>query len=249
MDDTTKHNAPTDPLEQDAAQQKTSLTELSRIVGGLAHEIKNPLSTINLNLKLLAEDIDRHDDDEHHRWARRLVRVQNETDRVRAILDDFLRYAGQFEAHLTRVNLCDVVGELYDFFQPQAEASRVVLRISTPEAPIFCDLDPKLFKQALLNLLLNATQAMSSGGDLVIKVAASDVEITLEVIDTGPGIAPETLQTIFQPYVSTKPDGSGLGLPTAQRILRAHGGSIRIQSELGKGTRFILTLPPGKKQV
>ena len=150
------------------AKGQDHLAELGRLAGGLAHEIKNPLSTINLNLHLLAEDIARHDDDEHGRWGRRLTSVQEETDRLRTILDDFLRYAGRYELTLAPTDLRRLVSELVDFFAPQTEIAHVLLRPSLPDGPVTCAVDEKLIKQALLNLMINAVQAMSEGGELLV---------------------------------------------------------------------------------
>jgi signal transduction histidine kinase len=218
-------------------------TELTQLVGGLAHELKNPLSTINLNLKLLSEDLGRYHDDGHRRLLLRLGRVQTEAERLRLILDEFLRYAGKCDLHLREVDLRELVGELRDFFLPQAEAGGVVLRVSTTPEPVCCNLDVNLVKQAILNLMINATQAMGDGGELLVNLTTQANHAVLEVIDTGPGIAPEALESIFRAYWSSKPDGSGLGLPTARRIAREHGGDLRAESEVGRGTRFLLTLP------
>lgn len=218
-------------------------TELTQLIGGLAHEIKNPLSTISLNLKLLGEDLGRYRDDEHRRLLRRLDRVQGEAERLRLILDDFLRYAGKYELHLKRVNLRELLGELRDFFLPQAEACGVVLRVSKPPGPLWSNLDANLIKQAVLNLMINATQAMSAGGELMVNLTSQAGQARLEVIDTGAGIAPEAMDSIFRAYWSSKPDGSGLGLATARRIAREHGGDLTAESEPGKGTRFLLELP------
>ncbi len=225
----------------DIAQDR--LAELSQLAGGLAHEIKNPLSTINLNLRLLAEDIQRHDDEEHRRWLRRLVGVQEESDRLKATLDDFLRLAGKMELSAAPTDLRSVADELINFFAPQAEAGGVVLRSDLPTAPVVCNIDVKLIKQALLNLLLNATQAMTDGGEMIVKVSAHGDDALLEVIDTGPGLAPEDIDKIFNVHYSTKTGGSGLGLPTTRRIVHEHGGDIRVESEPGKGTRFVIDLP------
>lgn len=227
-------------------EPNSALAELSQIVGGLAHEIKNPLSTINLNLKLLGEDLARYRDEEHLRLARRLQSVQGEAERLRQILDDFLHYAGRHELTLADVDLRDIVSDLRDFFLPQAEASGVVLRTNLGDKPILCRLDANLFKQSLLNLMINGTQAMSDGGELLIRVGIQGDTAQLEVIDTGPGISPENLQNIFRAYWSNKAGGSGLGLPTARRIVREHGGTMNVESEPGKGTRFVITLPMEK---
>lgn len=219
------------------------LAELGRLSGGLAHEIKNPLSTINVNLRLLAEDIARHDDEEHRRWLRRLHGVQEESDRLRTILDDFLRYAGKYEMSLAEHDLRSLVGELIDFFAPQADDAHVVIRSSLPDQPVPCMLDEKLIKQALLNLMINGIQAMEDGGELLIKVATQRDQAIVEVIDTGRGISPEDVGRVFEVYYSTKKRGTGLGLPTTRRIVLEHGGTIRLESEIGKGTRFIIALP------
>ncbi len=222
---------------------RESLLELGHLAGGLAHEIKNPLSTINLNLKLLSEDLARHDDEEHRRWLRRLTNVREEADRLRGILDDFLRYAGKIELSPAATDLRTVISELVDFFLPQAEVAHVLVRTSLPDKAVPCNLDERLFKQALLNLMINAVQAMSAGGELLLKVAQSRDEATVEVIDTGPGISAEHLAKVFQAYFSTKQGGSGLGLPFTRRVVHEHQGTISVESEPGKGTRFLIALP------
>jgi signal transduction histidine kinase len=219
------------------------LVELGQLVGGLAHEIRNPLSTINVNLKLLAEDLGRMPDEEHRRLLRRLKSVQDETDRVKGILEDFLRFAGRYEMSPTVTDLRRLVGELVDFFTPQADGAKVVVRTSLPDRPVRCNVDANLIKQALLNLMINAVQAMPEGGELLIKVGAGRGEAVLEVIDTGCGVPPGDLPKLFQAYFSTKKGGSGLGLPTTRRIVREHDGTIRAESQVGKGTRFVVTLP------
>ncbi|MCK4601546.1 MAG: hypothetical protein KAU28_03720, partial [Phycisphaerae bacterium] len=176
------------------------LVELGQLVGGLAHEIKNPLSTINLNLKLLAEDLGRIDAEEHHRWLRRLTNVREEADRVKATLDDFLRFAGKIELSPSVANLRGLIEELTDFFAPQAAAAGAIMRTALPGEPIRCRVDTKLFKQAMLNLMINAAQAMPGGGELLIKVSSQRGRAIIEVIDTGPGIAQDDLPKIFNVY-------------------------------------------------
>jgi len=217
--------------------------ELGQLVGGLAHEIKNPLSTINVNLKLLSEDLARFGDEDHRRLAIRLETVQLEANRIKEILDDFLRFAGKYELALCLVDLRRITKELLDFFAPQADAEGVLLRSALPDEPVMCNVDVNLIKQALLNLLINALQVMSAGGELLIRLSAQKARAVIEVIDTGPGISPEDLGKIFEAYFSTKPRGTGLGLPTTRRIVREHGGEITVESEPGKGTRFVIELP------
>ncbi len=230
------------------ARGKWQLAELGQLAGGLAHEIKNPLSTINVNLQLLSEDLAHEDDEKHRRWLRRLTSVQEEADRMRGILEDFLQYARKYEIQLEPIDLRKLVEELTDFFTPQAEANHVLLRTSIPDEPIVCEADENLFKQAVLNLIINAVQAMDKGGELLIRVSIRRGRADLEIIDTGPGIAPETLEKLFDVYFSTKRGGCGLGLPTTRKIVREHNGRITAESEPGKGTRFVITLPLSKRR-
>lgn len=231
------------------AKGQEQLVELGQLAGGLAHEIKNPLSTINLNLNLLAEDLSRYSDEPHRRCQRRLVSVQEEATRLRDILEDFLRFAGKYELQLATVDLRRLVGELADFFAPQAEAARVVMRTTLPPGPVRSCVDENLIKQALLNLMINATQAMTEGGELIIRLADQRGRAVIEVIDTGPGIDPADIERVFQVYYSTKKHGSGLGLPTTRRIIHEHDGTIHVQSEKGMGTRFVISLPLATEQV
>ncbi|MBT3200981.1 MAG: two-component sensor histidine kinase [Phycisphaerales bacterium] len=225
------------------ARDTEHIRELSQLTGGLAHEIKNPLSTINMNLKLLAEDLEHNDSELHRRWRRRLESVQHETERLRAILDDFLRYAGKHELQLQDCDLRTLVEELTDFFTPQAAASNVIMRTSLGSEAIGCSIDTNLIKQALLNLMINAVDAMSDGGELMISVSSAKGKGVIEVTDTGPGIKPDDLPHVFGVYFSTKSGGSGLGLPTSRRIIREHGGNITVESEPGKGSQFTIALP------
>lgn len=219
------------------------LVEVGQMVGGLAHEIKNPLSTINVNLQLLAEDLQRQNDELHQRWLRRLQNVQHETGRLKSILDDFLRFAGKFELSPAVIDLRLPMEELADFFAPQAQAAKVIMRTALPEAPVRANVDTSLLKQALLNLMLNAVQAMPEGGELLVRLSSHRASAIIEVIDTGVGIAAGDLPKVFQAYYSTKQGGTGLGLPMTRRIIQEHDGTVRVESEPGKGTRFVIHLP------
>jgi signal transduction histidine kinase len=225
------------------ARHAERLAELGTLTGGLAHEIKNPLSTVQLNLQLLQEDM-RADDPAHSRLVHRLNTVKGETSRLREILDDFLRYAGRLELDRKPVELNALLEELVDFFTPQAQAQRVQLRLRKSDSPTTVSADSKLLKQALLNLMINGVQAMStSGGELIMSVSTQEDDGVIEVIDTGPGIPADALDKIFQAYYSTKKGGTGLGLPMTKRIVDEHGGKLEVKSEPGKGTDFTLRLP------
>jgi signal transduction histidine kinase len=197
---------------------------------------------VQLNLQLLQEDLG-PDNPAYARVANRLATVKNETSRLRDILDDFLRYAGRLELDRGPVEMNALLEELVDFFSPQAQAQRVQLRLSKHPQPLTVAGDPRLLKQALLNLMINGVQAMNGGGEMIVRLDSADGSALVDVIDTGPGIPADAVDKIFQAYYSTKRGGTGLGLPMAKRIVEEHGGHLAVKSEPGKGSDFTMRLP------
>jgi len=242
------------------ARSAERLAEIGAMTGGLAHEIKNPLSTIGLNAQLLAEAVDELPGDRavepevRQRLTRRLAALRREVERLKGILTDFLNFAGEIRLDLHEVDVNRVVDELADFFAPQAQQQGVRLRTELAPQPLPARLDASQLKQALLNLMLNAVQAMATAkperGDskeLIIRTSGEVDQgrpvIVVHVIDTGPGIDAEVIPRVFTPYFTTKSGGTGLGLPTTRRLIEAHHGRIDVHTELGKGTDFVVTLP------
>jgi signal transduction histidine kinase len=218
-------------------------TELAELAGGFIHEIKNHLSTFGLNLQLLAEDFNDPQTQRERRAFERVQRLQNECERLVEVSNDFLRFSRIEQLNLQPCDLLVVLEELIDFFGPMARNSNIKVNRYLPSdlPPVF--LDSEIFKQALLNLLLNAEQAMPKGGEVTIQAIISPENLTLNLIDTGKGISAEGLEKIFKPFYSTRPGGTGLGLPTTKKIIEAHGGTIEALSEPGKGTKFSIRLP------
>ena len=225
------------------AIQAERLAEIGSLTGGLAHEIKNPLSTVQLNLQLLQEDL-LPENPAYSRLLSRLQTVQKETSRLREILDDFLRYAGRIELDRKPTELNELLEELVDFFLPQAQLSRVQLRLRKHPTPVVANVDPRLVKQAVLNLLINGLQAMrDAGGELILSLTVQGRNAVIDVIDTGTGIPSDQVDCIFTAYYTTKKGGTGIGLAMARRIADEHGGKIGVRSEIGKGSDFWISLP------
>jgi signal transduction histidine kinase len=217
--------------------------EIAVLTGGLAHEIKNPLSTIRLNMELLAEDLAQADTPRERRALVKIATVQRECQRLQDLLDDFLNFAKVRHLRLDPSDLNREVARTLDFFAPQAKEARIeVVRYLDPELPGVL-LDREAFQGALLNLILNAQQAMPQGGELVARTRVTRAGVALDLIDTGTGMDAKTAGQVFQTFFSTKRGGSGLGLPTAKKIVEGHGGSIAVESEPGRGTIFTIELP------
>ena len=229
------------------AQTHERMAEIGNMTSGLAHEIKNPLSTVGLNAQLLSEDIEHLDipSNEKSRITSRLESLSREVERLRGILDDFLQFAGRMKLHKEQVDLCNILGELEDFYHPQCDSENIVMRMQLPDKPVIANVDASLLKQAILNLLINATHAMQGNDqkELMIRLDTTTDEARIHIIDTGKGIEEERIDEIFQPYVSSKRGGTGLGLPTTMRIAQEHGGHITVNSTVGQGSDFIVCVP------
>ncbi|MBN1788335.1 MAG: hypothetical protein JW806_08065 [Sedimentisphaerales bacterium] len=227
---------------KDQSGQTSELEQLSRLTGGLAHEIKNPLSIIKVNLKLISESLSGKDENST-RAAKKIEVVRKETDRVEQILDDFLSFVKKAEPQLARVDINEIVNEMIDFYSPQAFSHSITVRNSLTDESLICKADSDMLKQVLLNLLLNAQQAMPEGGELMLRTQKNGPNAVVIISDTGKGIEADNLDKIFDAYYSTRPGGSGLGLSTSKKIIEAHNGSIKVDSIPGKGTSFTIQLP------
>jgi signal transduction histidine kinase len=236
---------PNPPPTADGVNQRLvdQYTEIARLAGGLAHEIKNPLSTIRLNMELLAEDFADLENPRDRRALNKIHVMQRECQRLQDLLDDFLNFAKVRRLDLEPTDLNEFVRQVLDFFKPKAlEAKIEVIYYLDGGLPIVM-LDRKAFYSAILNLVLNAEQAMRDGGQLVARTYVVANGVALDLIDTGCGIDERTLPKVFEAFFSTRPGGTGLGLPTTRKIIEAHGGQIRVQSEPGRGTQFTIKLP------
>jgi two-component system, NtrC family, sensor histidine kinase HydH len=225
--------------------------ELAELAGGFIHEIKNHLSTLGLNLQLLAEDFVDPQSQRERRALERVKRLESECQRLVDVSNDFLRFARVQEVETSPADLTVVVEEVVDFFNPTARAANIEIKSYLPGNLPPVALDADLFKQVLLNLLLNAQQAMPDGGEVTIQGRSEPDAIFLSVIDTGKGMTPDISAKIFRPFFSTRQGGTGLGLATTRKIVEAHGGTIEVQSEVGRGSKFTIRLPiaPGQGEV
>ena len=237
---TIPHMSRNDDLNQRLVDQ---YTEIARLAGGLAHEIKNPLSTIRMNMELLAEDLGDSDAARDRRAIKKVELVQRECQRLQDLLDNFLRFTKAHRLNLQPSDLNVQVRQVLDFYRPKAKEAgvEIVDYLSGNLPTVLLDREP--FHGALLNLMLNAEQAMPHGGQIVVRTYGTADGVALDLIDTGCGMDEETRAKVFDAFFSMKRGGSGLGLPTTRKIIESHGGQIGLQSELGRGTQVTIKLP------
>ncbi|TAN44335.1 MAG: PAS domain-containing protein [Nitrospirae bacterium] len=222
-------------------ERNRRLTSMGELVLRIAHEIRNPLGSIELFASLLSSDLRGTD---HGDYANR---ISNSVRMLVNALDNMLRFSKDLKPRLEPVNLNDIVAEIGREFSELFSHDRIVFDLGF-DAPLIVNVDRGLMRQALMNIMLNAVQSMPDGGKISVKIARreSGREVELSVRDTGVGMDEETKAKIFEPFYSTKDRGTGLGMSITASIIKAHKGTVRVVSELGGGSEFVITLPEGK---
>jgi PAS domain S-box-containing protein len=231
-----------DSLESIDTQLQVSerLAALGKITAGVAHEVKNPLNSMRLWLENLKESLPADGDGASQQAVQVL---DKEIDRLDKVVKRFLDFTRPMDIRLEATQLADLLKEVLEIAKPQLERSNIqlaqLLPIDVPEVYV----DRALLKQAVLNLVLNAADAMPNGGQLSLVLSRRGEMAEITVGDTGKGIPPENQQKIFQLFFTTRPGGSGIGLASTFRIVQLHNGSIDFTSEVGRGTTFRIELP------
>lgn len=220
-------------------QTADRLTAISRISGGVAHEVKNPLNAILLHVELARAKLGRGVND----VTPEMDIISREILRLDRVVKTFLDFTRPVELNLRNVPVKQLMGEIVELAKPQAEASKIQVEVQGEGEEAEVRVDRDLIKQAILNVVVNAMQAMPDGGSLRLECAVNEDTAELRVGDTGPGIPPELREKIFSLYFTTRKEGSGIGLAMTFRIVQLHDGTIDFTSEPGKGTTFLIRLP------
>jgi signal transduction histidine kinase len=228
--------------ELQAAQAQLVRTEklaaLGRLAAGIAHEVNNPLQPILNCLEVAIEDVE-HD----NKIDTEVLRVaEREVVRIKSIVTRLLDFARPSTADKVALDLHGLIDEILVLTKKQLEHMHIELQLQL-ESSLPLTGNPNQVKQVLLNVVLNAMQAMPDGGRLRIVTYDNEDGVVTEVSDTGVGMSEDTIAQIFEPFYSTKDDGTGLGLAVSYGIIQGHGGEIHIESEMGRGSRFIIWLP------
>ncbi|MBW1696358.1 MAG: HAMP domain-containing protein [Deltaproteobacteria bacterium] len=236
-------------LKQNKELEKTlyrqeRLSSLGKLAAGIAHEIKNPLNAINLSLQHLGDKLAVSSPAERELFDRYSKNIQREVERLGRIVDTFLNFSRVSELERSPVNIHGLIEEVLSLLARDAESKGIRVETAFEKGELVKNVDPEKMKTVFLNLIINAIEAMPSGGRLRITTSGGgDKPAKITISDTGCGIAAENLERIFDLYYSTRQQGSGLGLSIVNNIIRDHGGEITVQSSLGTGSDFTLTIP------
>ena len=211
---------------------------LQMMLAGIAHEVRNPLGGIELFAGILRDELGADAEKQGH-----VDRIEKELGHLEAVVTDFLDYARRPAPELVPTDVAAMLSELGDLVRPDAEAARVTVALAGAGAPVRARADGSQLRRALLNLVRNAVQATPAGGTVTL-AARHDGEgkVTLTVADTGKGIARDERARVFAPFYTTKEKGTGLGLAFVKEIVADHGGTIDLDSEVGRGTTFTIKL-------
>jgi len=226
-----------------AAQEKQQL--LARLLARLAHEIRNPLSSLGIHVQLLEEDVAQAGTSLQAQTAGRFEIIRSELQRLENLMRQFLSLAAPSSADLQAVSVPGVVRYVCDLLRPEAAARGIELVVDLADDPPPIAADSAQLKQAVINLVINAIQAVERDGRIEVSVRADRAGGTcaIRVSDNGPGVPGEKRAAIFEPFFTTKSEGSGLGLWIVLQIATAHGGGVTVDDRPDGGATFTLQLP------
>ncbi len=228
--------------QREELRRAERLATVGRISAQITHEIRNPLNAIGLNAELLEEELAA--DGPPRPEAVQLVQaISREVDRLNGVAEEYLRFARPPRRELHRQDLAELVGSLLDFLAPELAAGGIAVRRELPGGLPAVRGDEAQLRAVFLNLLRNSREAMPGGGTVTVSARRAPGAVEVTVRDTGGGIPPGDLPRIFEAFYSTKERGTGLGLAFAQQVVKEHGGAIRCESAVGRGTAFTVRLP------
>ena len=236
--------------EAEETLESERLNSLTLLAAGVAHEIGNPLNSLDIHLQLLGRKLRKLPPGDRGPLEENLATAREEIQRLDSILKQFLHAVRPTTPHRERQDLHGLLNDTLKLLEPELAARKIAVELDLAESMPPAMIDPGQFQQVFYNLIRNGYQAISSEyGRITIRTRTNDFETIISIEDNGTGISPEHMGAIFEPYRTTKSSGSGLGLIIVRRIIREHGGQIAIESEENQGTRVVIHLPHAERPV
>ncbi len=230
-----------------------NLASLTNLAASVAHEIKNPLGSISIHIQLIQKAVQKARSSDGILPDEKFIEnylgiVNEEIERLNKIIVDFLFAVRPISANLEMTDVIELIKNFIPFFKPELEKQNISLEIQLPDKVPNLTIDQKLFKQLLINLVQNALAALDEGGKIIISAKVTNDFFILRIADNGIGMNEETVHRIFEPYFTTKANGTGLGLTMVYKIIKEFSGEITVQSYPGEGTIFTISLPIPQKE-
>jgi len=218
------------------------LASIGQIAQNIAHEIKNPLNSINLSIDHIMEHYKPLDKEKRERFESLILNIKKEVQRLRRFSESFLDYGKALNLNLRRVKIVPIIEDVLEIVNERARQKKIMIKRDYNTSPELV-VDPDFIKTCIYNIIINAFEAMPNGGTLTIMTERIESGLLLMIEDTGIGMSEEMASRIFEPFFTTKPKGFGIGLSLTKRIIEDHGGKIKFESSEGKGSRVKITLP------
>ena len=236
-------------MRESQLRRAESLAALTTLSAGVAHEIKNPLASIDIHIQLLNREIQKLKSEEKKNIKNLLAIVKEEIDRLNSIVQDFLFAVRPMSMNLSKENINEILKDMIDFLKYELGEADIKITLDLEEDLPTVLIDSKYLKQALLNIIKNSIEAIEEGGEIRIETEeTSHGDVIISITDTGEGIPENIMGKIFEPYFTTRKSGTGLGLVIVYKIIKELGGDLNIDSKVGEGTIFSLTLPVFEKK-
>lgn len=228
---------------EERLRETEHLSGIGQLSRSIAHEIRNPLNFISLSIDHIKEKFRPAEKNNAEKFNALIISIKQEIQRLNKLVEDFLDYGRPLKLDIKEIDICDLLDDTIELIWAKAEAEKINILKSCQNSLPKLNIDPELIKTCILNVILNAFQAMPSGGTLTVAAKTENGHLSVIISDNGIGIPGNEVAKVFDPFFTTKKNGLGIGLATTKRVIEEHKGKVDIKSEQGKGTIVTISLP------